>query len=180
MLAAAAGGSIVSKPPTPYAGDVLQHPRRGCRAGARQQLDGPEARDPIARIFRPAQKCQHVLDVGCFKKFQPAEFYEWNVPPGQLDFERSGMMRRAKQHGLRLERGALFARLQNFLDRHSAPDRLRRERWSACGFLRRFSVRPQVLGEPLLRQPDDGVGGAPGSAASTDNSVPVSLSPPAA
>jgi hypothetical protein len=55
---------------------------RGCgRTGAGEKLDYPETRHPVAQVFRPAQKCQHVLDVSRLQKFQAAEFYEWDVAP---------------------------------------------------------------------------------------------------
>jgi hypothetical protein len=68
--------------------DALQDFRRRDRAGARQQLHHPETGDAVARIFRPAQEGQHVLDVRRLEKFQAAEFHERNVAPGQLHFQR--------------------------------------------------------------------------------------------
>ena len=98
-----------------------------------------------------------ILDVRGLEKFQAAEFHERNVAAGQFHFQRAGMVRGAEQHGLALQREPLLAAFENFLD-HVArliglvahADQMRP--------LGRFSLRPQILGEALLGQFDDGVG----------------------
>ena len=64
----------------------------------------PEAGHPVARVFRPAQHREHVLDMRGFEELQAAEFDEGDVAPGQLDLQRAAMMRGAEQHGLVFER----------------------------------------------------------------------------
>ena len=80
---------------------------------AGQQLHDAETGDPVARIFRPAQERQHILDVRGFEELQAAEFHERNVAAGQFDFERAGVVRGAEQHRLRLERDARASRLSS-------------------------------------------------------------------
>ena len=77
-------------------GDALQYARRRGGSGARKQLDDPEARDAVARIFRPAQERQHILDVRSFQKLEPAEFHERDVAAGQLHFQLTRVVRGAE------------------------------------------------------------------------------------
>ena len=44
---------------------------RGCRADAEMQLKRAEPGDRIARVLRPAQDREHILDMGGFEKFEP-------------------------------------------------------------------------------------------------------------
>ena len=138
--------------------DAIEQSLRRGRSGTGQQLDHAKSRDPIARVLGPAQKRQHVLDVGGFEELEPAEFHERNVAAGELDFERRAVMRRPKQHRLRLERDARFAVFQNL-----AGDITR-----LIGLVAHVheprplggeAVRPEILGETLLRGVDDGVRG---------------------
>ena len=112
-------------------------PARRCDRGSRAAVAGPmpgsscsdaEAGDAVARIFRPAQDRQHVLDVRGFEKLQAAEFDERNVAPGQLDFERAAVVRGAEQHRLRLQREPGLAARQHASRRRSAPGPPRRAR----------------------------------------------------
>ena len=72
------------------------------RPDAGQQLHDAEAGDAVARVLGEPQQRQHVLDVRRFEKLQAAEFDEGNVAPGQLDFERTAVVRGAEQHRLLL------------------------------------------------------------------------------
>ena len=76
----------------------------------------PETGDAVARIFDEAQERQQVLDVGGIEKFQPTEFDERNVAPGELHLERAGVLRGAEQHRLLLQEGAGFAVFENPFD----------------------------------------------------------------
>ena len=125
---------------------------------AGQQLETRKAGDAVARVLGPAQEGQHVLDVGGLEEFEPAEFHERDVAARELDLERAAVVRGAKQHGLLLERDAGLAVLQDPLGDVARlvglvahGDQLR-----ALG---RGALGPQVLGEALGRELDDGVGG---------------------
>src|ERR1700728_1367546 len=76
--------------------DPLQHFGRSRRSHSGQQLNDTEAGHAVARILRPTQKGKHILDMRGFEKLESAEFHERNVTAGQLDFERSAMVRGAK------------------------------------------------------------------------------------
>ena len=131
QCSAAAAGGLISRERLGHVGalgDMIQHPRRRRRPRARQQLHDAKAGDPVARIFRPAQERQHILDVRGLEKLQAAEFHERNVAAGQFHFERPGVMRGAEQHRLRLERDPLLAAFQHRSPPRSAPDRPRRAR----------------------------------------------------
>ncbi len=138
--------------------DAVEHALRRRRPDARQQLQDAEAGDAVARILDEAQQRQHVLDVGGVEKFQPAEFHERNVAAGQLDFERTAVVGGAEQHRLLLQECALLAIFQHAFDDVARlvglvahRDQLRLSRRGALG--------PEVLGEALLGEPDDAVGG---------------------
>ena len=89
------------------------NPLRRGRADPGHQLHHPESSDAVARIFDEAQQRQHVLDVGGLQEFEPAELHERNVAAGEFHFERSAMVRGAKQDRLLFQRGAAFAVLQH-------------------------------------------------------------------
>ena len=87
------------------------------------------------------------------EKFEAAEFDERNIAPGQLDFERSAMMRCAEEDGLLPQRRSPLTVLQHALHDVTGlvsfvphADKLR----SRGG----VSVGPEVLGEALSRQID--------------------------
>ena len=88
---------------------------RGCRADAGVQLKRPEPGDRIARVLRPAQDCEHVLDVSRFEKFEPTIFDERDVAPAKLDFEKIAVMSGAEQHGLPFERDARLPVLEDMV-----------------------------------------------------------------
>src|SRR5256885_2168005 len=56
-----------------------QHPRGGFWSDARQQQQHTKSRDAVARVLRPAQAREQVLDMCGLEKFQPAKLHEWNV-----------------------------------------------------------------------------------------------------
>ena len=121
------------------------------------ELDDAKAGHAIAQIFRPAQECEHVLDVGGLQELEAAELDERNVAAGELDLERGAVMRGAEQHGLRLEDDAAFAVLQDLFRRIARLLGLVAHAHELRPLGRR-AVRPQVLGEALLGEIDDGVG----------------------
>ena len=173
QCSAAAAGGLNS--PSACAASPARRCDRATLAGrrrpdARQQLHDAKTGDAVARVLRPAQQGQHVLDVRGFEKLQSAEFHERNVAPGQLHLERPAVMRGAEQHRLRLEREPGLAVLQNLLH-HVArliglvahADQMRP--------LGRFALGPQVLGEALVGQTRSPRWPPPGSAASSGSSA---------
>ena len=62
-------------------------PARRRRADAGQQLEDAKAGDAVARVLRPAQDGEHVLDVGGLEEPQAAELDERDVAPAELDLE---------------------------------------------------------------------------------------------
>jgi hypothetical protein len=70
---------------------LVEDALRGSRTYARQQMQHPETRDAVARVFDQAQQRQHVLDMGGVEEFQAAEFHERDVAAGQFDFQRTAM-----------------------------------------------------------------------------------------
>ena len=69
-------------------GDASRRRAARRRPDAGQELHHAKARDAVARVLRPAQDGEHVLDVRGFEKLEPAELHERNVAPGQLELER--------------------------------------------------------------------------------------------
>ena len=97
-------------------GEPVEDARRARRADAGHELRDAKARDAVARVLGKAQRREHVLHVRGFEELQPAELHERDVAPGQLEFERVGMMRGAEQHRLRFQRQARLAVLQHAVD----------------------------------------------------------------
>jgi hypothetical protein len=75
----------------------------------REQLQCPERGDAVARVLRPAQNRQHVLDMGRLEEFEAAIFDEGNIAPAELDLEEVAVMRGAEQHRLPAQRDAGLA-----------------------------------------------------------------------
>ena len=73
-------------------GNAIEHALRRCRPDTGQQVQHAKAGDAVARILDEPQQRQHVLDVRRIEKFQPAEFHERNIAPGQLDLERAAVV----------------------------------------------------------------------------------------
>ena len=115
-----------------------------------------EAGKAVARVFRPAQEREQILDVRGLEKLQAAVLDEGDVAPGQFHFERAAVVRRAEQHGLRLERKPRLAACQDRLHHVARLVRLvaHADDLRALGGL---SLRPEILGEALCSQADDRV-----------------------
>ena len=65
---------------------ILQPPRMaGPDAG--EQLQHPERRDRVTRVFGPAQHAQQVLHMRRLEELEPAVLHERDVAPPQLDLE---------------------------------------------------------------------------------------------
>ena len=112
-----------------------------------------------SRIFDEPQQCQHVFDVGGIEKLQSAEFYERDVPTRQLDFKRTAVAGCLEQNGLLFEERAGFAVLQDAFDDEARLVGLvadRHELRFCCG----GALGPEVLGETLLGEADDAIGGS--------------------
>jgi hypothetical protein len=119
-------------------------------------LHQAESGDPVAWIFNKTQERQDVSDVRGVEEFETAVFNEWDIPPRQLDFDRSAMMRRAEQDRLLLQRRPALpifqdtlhdvARLIGFVAHADEPR-------SCAG----ISVGPKVLGEALSCQTDHAI-----------------------
>src|SRR6516225_5791441 len=86
------------------------------RPGAGQKLDHAKSRDAVARVFSPAQECEHVFDVRGFKKLQTAEPHEWNVAPSQFHLEQAAVIGGAEQNSLRFKCEPRLAVFQDLLD----------------------------------------------------------------
>ena len=137
-------------------GQAIEHSRGGRRPGSGQQLHDAKAGDAVARIFRPTQQGQQILDMRRLEKLQTAKFHERNIVPGQFHFQRPRMMRRAEQNRLRLQCEPLLAAFENFLHHITRlvglvahADQIRP--------LARFPTGPQVLGETLFGQFDHSI-----------------------
>jgi hypothetical protein len=96
--------------------------------------------------------------VSRIQEFEAAELHERNVAAGEFHFERSAMVRDAKQDRLLFQHGAAFAILQHARDDVvclvvlvANADELRP--------LGGGTVGPKVFGEALAREIDDAVGG---------------------
>jgi len=108
----------------------------------------------VAWVFDKAQQRQDVSDMHGIEKLQTAVFDKGNIPPCQLDFERSAVMRGAEEDRLLFEHRSTLAVLQHALRNVASlvgfvahVDEL----WSRGG----VSIGPQVLGEALSPQTDD-------------------------
>ena len=99
----------------PASAQCVQHPARIDRPHAGQQLQHAERCKRIARIVRPAQHADHVLDMRGFQEFQAAVFDERDLAAHQLHFEQVAVAVAAEQHRLALEGRAGFAPLQHLL-----------------------------------------------------------------
>ena len=92
--AAAAGGKNRASTSTANASsDCCRNGPRDCGANAGEQLQCPESGDAVARVLRPAQDRQHVLDMGGLEKFEAAIFDEGNITSTEFDLEEVAMMR---------------------------------------------------------------------------------------
>ena len=117
-------------------------------APGRSWIDA-KAGGAVARILGDAQESDHVLDVGRLQKLEAAEFVEGNIAARELDFEDGAVVRGAEQNGLRLERDAGLAALQDSLDDVARLRRPRRHMTSAG--LAASALRPEILREALAR-----------------------------
>ncbi len=96
--------------------------------------------------------------MGGVEKFQPAEFHEGNVAAGQLDLQRTAVGRGAEQHGLLLQQRSFLAIFKHAFDDVARLVGLIAHR-DQLRLARRGAIGPEVLGEALLGQPNDAVGG---------------------
>ena len=124
---------------------------------AGQQLRHAEAGDTVARVLRPAQHGEHVLDVRGLEELQPAELHERNVAPGQLDFERRAVMEARNSTACCFSAMPASRLLQDLLDdvaglRGVVGDV---DEGRALG---RGAIGPQVLGEAFGGEFDHRVG----------------------
>jgi hypothetical protein len=130
---------------------------RCAEPGPGQQLQDPEPRDAVPRVLDETQNRQQIFDVGGFQEFEAAELDEWDVAPGQLDFERAAVVRRAEQHRLLLQPGAGLAVFEDALDDVSRLIRFVAYRHELQP-LAAIAVGPQILHEALAGEPDQAVG----------------------
>ena len=109
-------------------GHVVEHALRRRWPDARQELQHAEAGDAVARVLDEAQQRQQILDVRGVEELQAAELDEGDVAAGQLDLERSAMVRGPEQDRLLLQRGCQPRGSPARARRCSAPGRPRRAR----------------------------------------------------
>ncbi len=138
--------------------DRIEDLCRRLRADTRNELQKPEPRNPVTRVLGKAQSRQHVLHMGAIEEFQAAELDEGNVAAGQFHFQRTGMVRGAKQHGLLLQQHAGFAVLEDFFHDIARLLGLVLDGDQTRPLLR-LPVGPQVFREPLAGKFDDAIGG---------------------
>src|SRR5690349_1288084 len=89
--------------PTGVTGDGVQDPLCRGRSHTRQQLQEPETRDPVAWVLGEAQQGEQIFDMRGVEELQPTEFHERDVPPGQLDLQRTAVVRRPEENRLLLQ-----------------------------------------------------------------------------
>ena len=77
-----------------------QNPTRRLRSHAGDQLENAQAGDVVARVFRPAEDGEHVLDVTGLQELEAAELDEGNIPPDEFDLELARVVRCAEEDGL--------------------------------------------------------------------------------
>ena len=109
--------------------------------------------DLVVRVLQHAEHRERVLHVCGLEELEPAELHERDVATEQLDLEHVGVVRRAEQHGLVLERGASFA-----CGEHRAADRVGLTRLVEARLERRHAAAgalgPQRLLVALRRDRD--------------------------
>src|SRR6185437_1414272 len=93
---------------------MVERPARIARAHAGQKLQGAESRQAVARIVRPAQHAEQVLDVAGLEELQAAVLHEGNLTPPELDLEDVAVARGAEEHRLLAQRDAGLAALEHF------------------------------------------------------------------
>ena len=64
------------------------------RTDAGHEPHGAKAGQPVARVVRPAQQRQHVLDVRGLEELEAAVLHEGNVAAGELELELRAVARR--------------------------------------------------------------------------------------
>jgi hypothetical protein len=121
------------------------------------ELHYPKSGDTVSRILDEAQQRQHVLDMGGVEKLEPAEFHEGNIAAGQFNLQRTAVMRCAKEYRLLFQRGAGFAVLQHTLDNETRLVGLVAH-VHQLRLLGGGSIGPEVLGKPLGRKINHGIG----------------------
>ena len=136
---------------------IQQAPGLG-RPKTRQQLRHPKARQPAARVLRPAQHRQKVLDVRRLQELQPAELDKRDVAARQLQLQRGTVVAGAEQHRLLLEPQAALALRQHMVGHPPCLGQLigHRHQQRALGA---GAVAPQGLGMALGRQRDHRIAG---------------------
>src|SRR5712671_1958893 len=135
---------------------MIEHSPRCCRSNARYELHHAEARDAVTWVFDKPQQSQDVSDVRGIEELEAAELDERNIPPRQLDFEGSTVMRGAEEDRLLLQRRSALTVLEHAI----------RDVASLIGFVAHadelrsrsgVSIGPEVLGEALSPQTDHAV-----------------------
>ncbi|MNI01733.1 hypothetical protein D3C73_545850 [compost metagenome] len=126
------------------------------RTDAGDELHQPETGHAVARILGETQGRQHIFHMGAVQKLQAAEFDEGNVAAGEFHFQRAGMVRGAKKHGLLFQCHAGLAIFQHLLDDVIGLLRLVLDGNEARALFR-LAVGPEVLGKALAGKFDDAV-----------------------
>ena len=90
-----------------------------------------------------------------FEKLQAAKLLEWNVAAGKLYFELGAVVRRAKQHGLRLSAVCLPLAPSKPLRKRDGLGRLHPLFVVKNGFCFDWRLCSQVFREPLFGETDD-------------------------
>src|SRR5262245_11870905 len=91
-----------------------------------------------------------------FEKFEAAEFDEGNITARELDFEAGTVMGCPKENGLGFQNNSSFSRFENPFDDIAGLCGVVRN-IDEVRLFRRRAVRPEVFGEALGGELDDGV-----------------------
>ena len=141
----------------PLQGD--KDPARRLRSDTGDQLEHAKTGDVVARVLRPAQDGEDVLDVAGFQELQAAELDEGDVPPGELDLELARVVRGAEQDRLVAQFHARFPVGQDALDHELDLRGLVRHHGEERPAAARSRLVNRVLGEALAGLGDDAVAG---------------------
>src|SRR6476469_1576100 len=152
QCAAAAAGTMNAAMTSIGSAPVMTRSRRRPAVAGPTPGSNWATRKPAARSRRFSAQCRkarNILDMRGFEEFETAEFDERDIAARELEFERSAMVRCAKEYRLCLECDAGLALLQDFSgDIAGLIDFVAHVHQSRA--LGGSAVRPQVLREAFL------------------------------
>ena len=128
------------------------------RANPGQKLQAAKGGDGVARILRPAQDAEDILDMRSFEETEATVLDEGDVPARELDFQRVAVVGGAEEHGLPLEGEPGFALREHALGHvaHLLGLVVDGDEQRTAALLARGK---EILGEASLGEANGGVGG---------------------